>query len=88
VKRGTLGWYRYRMISGAIFSALGVVIAAELVLRPGPWQSKIAGFGFALVAIALGVVRIVQYLHARTAPEDSTSSNPSRSARVRRAKPR
>jgi hypothetical protein len=65
VKRGTLGWFRYRMISGAIFTVLGLVIAGELVMRPGPPQSKIAGFGFALVAIALGVVRIVQYVQAR-----------------------
>jgi len=68
VKRGSTAWFRYRMISGAIFSLLGIVIAVELVLRPGPPQSKIAGFGFALVAIALGVVRIVQYLQARSAP--------------------
>jgi hypothetical protein len=66
MKRGTLGWFRYRMISGIIFSILGAVIAAELVLRPGAPQTKIAGFGFALVAIALGVVRIIQYLQART----------------------
>ncbi len=67
MKRGTLGWFRYRMISGIIFSLLGAVIATELVRRPGPPQSKIAGFAFALVAIALGVVRVVQYLAARSA---------------------
>jgi uncharacterized membrane protein HdeD (DUF308 family) len=61
-----MAWFRYRMISGAIFSLLGIVIAVELVLRPGPPQSKIAGFGFAVVAIALGIVRIVQYLQARS----------------------
>jgi hypothetical protein len=66
VKRGTLGWFRYRMISGVIFSVLGIVIAVELALRPGAPQSKIAGFGFAIVAIALGAVRIVQYLQARS----------------------
>jgi hypothetical protein len=65
VRRGTLGWFRYRMISGVIFSVLGIVIAGELLLRPGAPQSKIAGFGFAIVAIALGVVRIVQYRQAR-----------------------
>jgi uncharacterized membrane protein HdeD (DUF308 family) len=68
VKRGSIAWFRYRMISGAIFSLLGIVIAVELVLRPGAVQSKIAGFGFALVAIALGVVRIVQYVQARSTP--------------------
>jgi hypothetical protein len=66
MKRGTLAWFRYRMISGVIFSVLGVVIATELLMRPGAPQNKIAGFGFALVAIALGVVRIVQYMQART----------------------
>jgi hypothetical protein len=66
VKRGTIGWFRYRMISGAIFSLLGVVIGVELLIRPGAPQSKIAGFGFALVAIALGIVRIIQYFQARS----------------------
>ncbi len=65
MKRGTLNWYRYRMVSGVIFSVLGVIIATELVLRPGVPQSKIAGFAFALVAIALGVVRVVQFGRAR-----------------------
>lgn len=55
------------MISGVIFALLGIVIATELVLRPGAPQSKIAGFGFALVAVALGVVRVVQFLAARRA---------------------
>lgn len=66
MKRGSIGWFRYRMISGVIFSILGTIIAVELVLRPGAPQSKIAGFGFALVAIALGVVRVVQYVQARS----------------------
>lgn len=65
MKRGTLGWFRYRMISGVIFSLLGLVIAGELLTRPGPPQSKIAGFAFALVAIGLGVARVVQYRQAR-----------------------
>ena len=60
------------MISGAIFSLLGVVIAIELMIRPGAPQSKIAGFGFALVAIALGVVRIFQYLQARSTLRSSS----------------
>jgi hypothetical protein len=65
--RGSLNWYRYRMISGLIFGVLGIVIAARLVLLPGGPQTKIAGFGFALVAIALGTVRLVQYRKARAA---------------------
>jgi hypothetical protein len=65
MKRGTLGWYRYRMISGVIFSILGVVIATQLVIRPGAPQTKIAGFAFAFVAIALGVVRVVQFAKMR-----------------------
>jgi len=66
MKRGSLGWFRYRMISGIIFSIMGLVIATELVRRPGAPQSKIAGLAFALVAIALGVVRIVQFVQARS----------------------
>ena len=65
MKRGTLGWYRYRMVSGVIFSVLGIVIATELARRPGVVQSKIAGFAFAAVAIGLGVVRVLQYLAAQ-----------------------
>ena len=66
MKRGTMGWFRYRMISGLIFSVLGVIIAVELVVRPGAPQSKIAGFAFALVAIGLGITRVVQYVQARS----------------------
>lgn len=65
MKRGTLGWYRYRMISGIIFGILGIVIGAQLALRPGAPQTKIAGFAFAGVAIALGVVRVVQFTKMR-----------------------
>jgi len=65
--RGSLGWFRYRMISGVIFSLLGILIAVEILLRPGPPQSKIPGFAFALVALALGAVRVGQYLKARAA---------------------
>ncbi len=65
MKRGTLGWYRYRMISGVIFSVLGAIIAVELARRPGALQSKIVGFAFALAAIALGIARVVQYIKAR-----------------------
>ncbi len=72
MRRGTLGWFRYRMISGLIFSLLGIVIAVELLLRPGAPQSKIAGLGFAVVAIALGAVRIVQYAQARAVGQEVT----------------
>jgi cytochrome bd-type quinol oxidase subunit 1 len=65
MKRGTLGWFQYRMVSGAIFSVLGCVIVGRLLLYPGPPQSKIVGLAFALAAIALGIVRIVQYWQVR-----------------------
>jgi len=67
MKRGSTAWLRYRMISGAIFSLLGVFIAVRLILAPGPVQSKILGLGFALAAIALGGARVLQYLQARSA---------------------
>lgn len=73
MKRGTLAWFRYRMISGIIFSILGLIIAGELARRPGAFQTKIAGFGFALVAIALGIVRIVHYVQARKRPGAPTT---------------
>ncbi len=65
MRRGTLGWFRYRMVSGVIFAVLGLVIAGEIATRPGGWQSKIAGLAFAAVAIGLGAIRVVQYLQAR-----------------------
>ena len=55
------------MITGVIFGILGLFIAAEVLARPGPLQSKIAGFAFALVAMALCVVRVAQYRQARSA---------------------
>lgn len=66
LQRGSLGWYRYRMFSGLIFMALGAVIAVEIALKPGPFTSKLAGYAFVLVAGALGVVRVQQYLRARS----------------------
>jgi uncharacterized membrane protein HdeD (DUF308 family) len=68
MRRGTLAWFRYRMISGILFSIIGLIIAGELVQRPGALQNKIAGFGFAVAVIALGIVRIVHYLQARKRP--------------------
>jgi hypothetical protein len=65
MKRGSLGWYRYRMISGLIFSLMGIVIGFELLRAPGPLQNKIVGLGFSIAVIALGIARVVQYLQAR-----------------------
>ncbi len=60
---------RIRAIIGAAFAVLGAAIAVRLLLNPEPFGQKILGLGFALVLIALGVVRVRGYLALRrTAP--------------------
>ncbi|GAC1417649.1 MAG: hypothetical protein NVSMB64_27490 [Candidatus Velthaea sp.] len=66
MKRGTLGWYRMRAISGAVFGVLGVIIAVQIVVRPAPWNTKLFGFAFVAVALALTIVRTRDYLRARS----------------------
>jgi hypothetical protein len=56
---------RIRAIIGAAFAVLGAAIAVRLLLTPEPFQQKILGLGFALVLIALGVVRVRGYLALR-----------------------
>ena len=65
MKRGTLGWFRYRMVSGVIFAVLGIGIAVRIVVIQAPFQGKLLGLPFALIAIGLGVVRVVAYLQIR-----------------------
>jgi hypothetical protein len=55
----TLRIVRLRAVIGAIFALLGVGIAVEILLRPG---DKRMGLAFAVVLIALGVVRVRTYL--------------------------
>jgi len=54
-----------RAISGSVFGILGIVIAVQIALRPAPWSSKLFGFAFVIVALALFVVRLRDYLRAR-----------------------
>ncbi len=61
----TLAVARIRAIIGAAFALLGAGIAVQLLLRPEPLQQKLLGLGFALVLIALGVVRVRGYLALR-----------------------
>ncbi|GAC1537825.1 MAG: hypothetical protein NVS2B17_10970 [Candidatus Velthaea sp.] len=65
MQRGTLGWYRMRAISGGVFGILGIVIAVQIALRPAPWNTKLFGFAFVAVALALCIVRTRDYLRAR-----------------------
>ena len=61
----TLAVARIRAIIGAAFALLGAGIAVQLLLRPEPLKQKLLGLGFALVLIALGVVRVRGYLALR-----------------------
>ncbi len=70
MKRYSLQWYRYRMFSGLLFALLGIVIGIRLLLIAGPPQSKLLGFGLAAVTIALGAVRVLQYVRVRAAGND------------------
>ena len=63
----TLNLARIRAMIGSAFALLGIVIAVQLLLKPEPFNQKIMGLGFALVLIALGVVRVRGYLLLRKA---------------------
>jgi hypothetical protein len=58
---------RIRAIIGTAFALLGVGIAVQLLLRPEPFKQKLLGLGFAIVLIALGVVRVRGYLALKRA---------------------
>jgi membrane protein implicated in regulation of membrane protease activity len=62
----SLTWYRTFAISGAFFGVLAIVIAVEVATHPGPWNTKIPGFAFVAVALALAFIRIREYLRARS----------------------
>jgi hypothetical protein len=67
MQRGTLAWYRLRMFTGILFAVAGIIIGIELIGRPGAPTAKLPGFAFVAVALALSIVRIQQYLKARSA---------------------
>ncbi len=59
--------FLYRAVFGLGFIAFGAVIAYRVVVAPGP-GNKTPGFLLAAAMIALGGVRIGQYVRARRAP--------------------
>ncbi len=54
------------MFVGIVFGGIGVYLAIKTGLAEAPLTSKFAGFAFAFVAMALGAVRVQQYLAARS----------------------
>jgi hypothetical protein len=59
--------YLYRALFGLGFMVLGAVVARNVAVSQTP-GNKLPGFLFAGVMIALGGVRIVQYVQARRRP--------------------
>ncbi len=60
--------YLFRALFGIGFIVLGTVTAFRVAIVPGAVGTKTLGFLFALVLIALGGVRIGQYVRARRGP--------------------
>ncbi|HZX67829.1 MAG TPA: hypothetical protein VFE70_03040 [Candidatus Elarobacter sp.] len=58
----------YRALFGLGFVVLGVVTAVRIGMVPAPASNKVLGVMLAIVMIALGGVRIGQYLRARRGP--------------------
>jgi hypothetical protein len=56
---------RLRAILGGVFGGLGIYLAAELLVKPAPFNQKLMGLAFAIVLIGLGAVRIRAYVIAR-----------------------
>ena len=58
----------YRALFGLGFVVLGVVTAVRIGMVQAPASNKVLGVMLAIVMIALGGVRIGQYLRARRGP--------------------
>ena len=56
---------RVRAAIGVAFAIVGVVIMGELLVKPAPFNQKLLGLAFAVVLVALGIVRVRAYLAAR-----------------------
>jgi hypothetical protein len=62
------GFPLYRAIFGLGFVVLGVVTAVRIGMVHAPASNKVLGVMLAIVMIALGGVRVGQYLRARRGP--------------------
>ncbi|HEX3469351.1 MAG TPA: hypothetical protein VHT05_14820 [Candidatus Elarobacter sp.] len=60
--------YLSRALFGLAFIALGGVSAFRVLFKPAPPSYKVLGLTLAVVMVALGCVRIGQYLRWRNAP--------------------
>jgi hypothetical protein len=60
--------YLYRGLFGVGFIVLGLVVAYRVAIVPGPWRAKALGLLVPIVMVALGGVRVGQYVRARRRP--------------------
>ncbi len=67
MQRNSPAILKVKLVSGSLFGILGVVLFVRMLMIPAPFQSKLLGFAFPLVAIALAVVRLREYALARRA---------------------
>ncbi len=58
---------KIKLVSGCLFGVLGIVLFVRMLMISAPFQSKLLGFAFPLVAIALAAVRLRDYARARRA---------------------
>ena len=56
---------KIRAALGVVFTLLGIGIGVEILFRPAPVNQKLLGLAFAVVLVALGVVRVRAYLKLR-----------------------
>jgi hypothetical protein len=61
----------YRAVFGLGFVVLGIVTAVRIGMVNAPPSNKVLGVMFAVVLVALGGVRIWQYVRARRRPPAS-----------------
>lgn len=61
----TLRVAKIRAILGLVFAVLGVTVAVNLLLHPGPMKEKWLGLAFSVVLIGLGLVRVRMYLKVK-----------------------
>lgn len=58
----------YRALFGLGFVVLGIVTAVRIGMVDAPASNKVLGVMFAIVLVALGGVRVWQYLRIRREP--------------------
>jgi hypothetical protein len=65
MQRNSPAMLKVKLMSGCLFGILGVVLFVRMLMIQAPLQSKLLGFAFPLVAIALAAVRLREYARGR-----------------------